>query len=135
MITTVRTAIPAIVALLLSFSSWGAEMEDETALQVQSWCREVINAKLGANDTILLKRSNFYTGFCWGAFASIQQFSTYVPRGSTDRLLYICTPPTSTRLQLIKIFSKYVDDHPETAHEDFSDIAFQALVKAFPCSP
>jgi Rap1a immunity proteins len=98
---------------------------------VQSWCREIVNAKPGANDTFSF-RPTHQTGFCWGSFGAIQELSLAAREDGT-RLLGICLPADSDRVQLIKIFSKYVDDHPELAQQGFARVAGQALIDAFHC--
>jgi hypothetical protein len=47
----------------------------------------------------------------------------------------VCLPPDSTRKQLVLVFAKYVDEHPETAQRDFVEIAWIAFNRAFPCTP
>jgi hypothetical protein len=103
----------------------------ETALEVQSWCRDIITAKPGANHTFSF-RPTHETGFCWGSFGAIQELSLAAQEDGT-RLLGICLPADSDRLQLINIFSAYVDDHPEIAHQGFAHVAGQALIDAFSC--
>jgi hypothetical protein len=121
-------AISAAAVLLLCVSSLGARAE--TALEVQSWCKELVHAKIPADNRVFFKE-DVYSGFCWDAFAVIQQFSRYTRNGTL--LLGMCAPADSTRLQFIKIFSKYVDDHPETAHRSFADVARLSLTEAFRC--
>jgi hypothetical protein len=63
--------------------------------------------------------------------------------GATDQLFlehhligkkrYICFPEAFTYGQILKIFEKYIDDHPETLHEDLPVLFYNALVTAFPC--
>jgi hypothetical protein len=102
-------------------------------LEVQSWCQAIANAKHGADNTIFYEPTR-ETGFCWGAFGAIQGLSKLMWSSSKAPMLGICAPEQSTRVQYIKIFSKYVSDHPETAHKDFAYIARLALQDAFLCS-
>ena len=90
------------LAMMVCAASFGANAE--TALEVRSWCNPVANAKLGANDVISYP-PNHNTGFCWGAFATIQEFSKY---RWPDNSMYLgfCPLPTSSRLQYVKVFSK-----------------------------
>jgi hypothetical protein len=72
--------------------------------------------------------------FCWGAFAAIQQFSRLLIADEPGkRSLDICSPETSSRLQMILVFLKYADSHPEVLDQEFPLIARQALREAFPC--
>ena len=90
-----------------------------------------LTAKPGANHTFSF-RPTHETGFCWGSFGAIQELSLAAQEDGT-RLLGICLPADSDRLQLINIFSAYVDDHPEIAHQGFAHVAGQALIDAFSC--
>jgi hypothetical protein len=116
----------------LTFALWiaAAPASAEKALEVQSWCREIAHAPLMREHKVYLNRT-FEDGFCWGAFAAIQTASGFI---SADQpVLRICAPTEATRVQYIKIFSRYVDQHPEIAHNDFAAIAQRALSDAFPC--
>jgi hypothetical protein len=104
----------------------------ETALEVRESCKPVLKAKV-LKDDYLNFPGNFETGFCWGAFASLQKISTFYREGETSSLLGSCAPPDSDRLQYIKIFSKYLDEHPELGEEDYVTVAVEAVRAAFPC--
>lgn len=119
------------ITLMLCLSPIRARAE--SALEVQSWCQVIANAKLGPDNAIFYVRSS-QTEFCWGAFAAIQELSKLGWSDTKELMLEICAPEQSTRLQYIKIFSKYVTDHPEMAHQDFAYIARLALHDAFPCA-
>ncbi len=109
--------------------------DGETAMQVQSWCKDIAAAKINQDGTFLLHRTAD-SGFCWGAFATIQILSkSPVSRNNPTPMLGLCPPAQSTRIQFIKIFSKYVDENPNLGHVDFAHIALAALTDAFPCSP
>jgi hypothetical protein len=132
-----RKFVVLSAALLLCLMPFASRAETdhsdlETALVVQSWCKAIVSAKFGADRRVFFTQ-NQDTGFCWGAFATIQELSKYAS-SENARMLGICTPSTSTRIQLIKIFSKYVDDHPEAANQSFSDVALLSLTQAFPCT-
>jgi len=77
---------------------------------------------------------NFETGQCWGAFATLQRVSRYADRNNKILLPIGCSPPKSTRTQLIAIFVEYAKKHPEEWHVDFVDIALKAFRTAFPCN-
>ncbi len=122
-----RTRLSLLVTVCLSFQpAWA-----ETALEVQSWCKRTSEALVLANGSINLGAS-FNDGFCWGAFAAIQDFSRHV-NSEKQRLLNICTPPGSTRLVLIKVFMRYADQHPQALVGDFAFVVQAALGEAFPC--
>jgi hypothetical protein len=122
-----------IVAVSLFLGMACLPAKAETAAEVRASCKAVIKVKPTEKDDYLNFPSNFDTGFCWGAFASLQQISSFFPEGEKQSLLGCCPPPDATRLQYIKIFSKYVDEHPELGEEDFVTVVMQALQLAFPC--
>ena len=105
----------------------------ETAIEVQSMCRTVGNATLDNQGGIII--SDVGGWFCWGAFAALQGLSglSRLTWEHGEMTAGFCAPPESTRVQLVKVFLKYADEHPEKAHLGFGNVAFLALVKAFPC--
>ena len=44
-----------------------------------------------------------------------------------------CLPPNVSTTQLVKIISKYLENHPENLHLEAASTAFVALKKVFPC--
>ena len=70
---------------------------------------------------------------CWGAFGAVQDLIVISDPNTNRPLLQVCAPPNSTRLQLVMIFQKYAERHPERAHEPFGIIVLEALGEAFPC--
>jgi len=49
-------------------------------------------------------------------------------------LLRACVPRDSTRTQLIAIFVRFAQKHPERYQEDFVFVTLSALKSAFPCN-
>jgi len=96
-----------------------------------SACRPISESKV-TNDTIELK-SDYDTGLCWGAFAAIQRLSA-TEIGNSGPLLRACVPRDSTRTQLIAIFVRFAQKHPERYQEDFVFVTLSALKSAFPCN-
>jgi hypothetical protein len=124
----VRTAV-ASASLFLSFTLLSGA-NAESALEVQSWCEPVVTAKIPAPGTLHFVPT-FETGVCWGAFGAIQQMSQIY--NDNGMMIGICAPADSSRTQFIRVFYKYVNDHPESANLPFAVIAHRALEQAFPC--
>ena len=120
------------IALALLLFSAALPARAETARDVQSWCKDLVHAKPSANQQITIT-SNYRTGFCWGAFASVQGLISYVAHDG-KRILRICPPEGATRLDLIRTFAKYVEDKPGAANKDFMGVALRALSTAYPCA-
>jgi hypothetical protein len=47
----------------------------------------------------------------------------------------LCIPKGVTMGQQIAVVVKFVDEHPEDMHLDFIFLAYEALLKAWPCKP
>jgi hypothetical protein len=124
----VRTGVAFLSLLLLLEFLGGAEAE--TALEMQSWCGPIVNAQVPQPDMIHFVPT-YQTGLCWGSFAAIQQMS--IIYNKNVMMIEICAPADSTRSQFIRVFYKYVSDHPESANQPFAVIAQRALTQAFPC--
>jgi hypothetical protein len=122
MITIIRATI---VLWLFAFPAWA-----ESALQVQSWCTAIVNAPIRSDGSFFLEATP-ESNFCWGAFAAVQGLSAGKYAG--ESLLRICAPTKSTRIEMIKIFSNFLNKHPEQSHLDFIPVAMCALWEAFPC--
>jgi hypothetical protein len=104
----------------------------ETATEVQSWCRPMGSAQV-LPDGRIRAGTKFEDGFCWGAFASMQELGNIVH--DNEPLLLFCAPVGSTRVQWVQIFLKYTDQHPEQGQMAFGGVARRALADAFPCRP
>src|SRR5690242_8757887 len=104
----------------------------ETALQVESWCEPFANVLVEPDGRFQMPQS-VVSGFCWGAFASIQELGN-VTVDSKHRLLGFCPPEDSTRIQLIRIFLKYVQGNPSDLNKRFAFVVWDSLRDAFPCS-
>ena len=132
---TAQTAIqpsqpkPVIVAFAPGVSMLPAKVE--TAGEMQSRCIGVAKAVKGSDRSIeFLATPDSYQ--CWGAFTAVQELVT-ITDPTDGPLLEVCVPSDSTRLQMIKIFQKYVGDHPEDGRLTFGYVVLKALWKAFPC--
>ena len=102
-----------------------------------SSCKEVANARIIADGKVDMV-TDFDTGLCWGAFASIQtiiKFGTPDPKTKIVAMMHnVCAPKDSTRTQLVAIFVEYVKKHPEAYNSEYLPVALTALRAAFPCS-
>jgi hypothetical protein len=102
----------------------------ETTEEMLSACRPITQAKI-SNGNIDIKQ-DFSSGLCWGAFGSFPALLNMVG-ANHEPLLHVCLPKDATRTQLIAIFVKYADEHPEGHNKNFALEAANALLKAFPC--
>ena len=120
---------PAIIVVALGLSMLPAKAE--TAGEMQSRCTGVAKAVNGSDRSIeFLADPNSYQ--CWGAFTAVQEL-VIITDPADGPLLEVCVPSDSTRLEMIKIFQKYAEDHPQDGHLTFGYVVLKALWKAFPC--
>ena len=47
---------------------------------------------------------------------------------------YFCVPTDASDGQLVKVVTKYLNEHPEELHTDAAGLVANALQDAFPCS-
>jgi hypothetical protein len=119
-----------LVVILVGLYSCDARAE--TALDVQSWCRKVVTATApDAGKIIIPPDANSQA--CWSAFMAVQELSALVLQKDGPNLMGFCPPKEGTRWQLVQIFERYADNHPEHLHLTFGEVVVMALFEAFPC--
>ena len=101
----------------------------ETAEEMLAACRALPKATV-TDDRVAIPQ-DFRSGVCWGAFGVIQHLVVMAYQDGR-RIHRACAPAESTRTQLIAVFVKFADDHPERLHEPFLDVALASLQGAFP---
>jgi hypothetical protein len=110
-----------------------AQGGQESALEMESWCRPFLSAAVLPDGSITFASERGQADECWGAFAAIQQLSDFLDSGGKPVLAF-CPPPAVTRLELIKVYMAYSQRHPAAGHLHFTQVALAALQEAFPCS-
>ena len=122
------------VAAFVLFLIWASPAGAESTEEMLSACRKVAVAEIIDGGKVGVP-TDFDSGSCWGAFAALQKIVNLVDSRAvtTMPIFHICSPPNSTRTQLVSIFVEYARRHPERLHEDFVFVAFDALRSAFPC--
>src|SRR5260370_40193198 len=90
-----------------------------SASEVTSWCQPYRTAVL--NEDHISVQGTAESQACFGAFVAIQQLgATTSGRTATKSLLGMCLPPESRTIDLIKVFLRYSDEHPEQGHYRFT---------------
>ncbi len=132
--------------MLLMSMMWAPGAHAQTAAEMASYCGPYRHAlrlapRGGSSPVVEAPGANARSDFCWGAFATLQTLAnlqqihviqltlTDHPR---DRL---CIPITVERLQLVKTFLQYMDDHHELGNTDFGVALINSMFQAFPCAP
>ena len=103
-----------------------------TALEMASSCKPIEEATVLEGGQVYFEDSG-RANRCWGAFVAVQQAITTTYTDSAFPAHYVCAPEDSTLIQLVKIFRRYVAEHPERGHERFFNVAVEALRTVYPC--
>ena len=103
----------------------------ESAREMVSKCGQTYAAAAVDGQTVSIPQTDS-AGWCWGAFEVIQRMVVYADENN-NRFFRICPPPDSTRLQIIGAFLAFAKRHPEQMNREFTDVALDSLVEAYPC--
>lgn len=120
-----------IVLTVLALSLIPRLAHAETADDMLAGCRLIANATISDQKVNVPSDPDAYK--CWGAFTVIQELTLYVTASGSHLYVDICSPGTTTRMQMAAIFVAYVDSHPQRGDDNFTMVAFDALKAAFPC--
>ena len=126
---TIRIALTLLLATVALVATKPATAE--TAEEMLSACRPITLAPV--SDGKIAIPSDFQSGLCWGAFAAIEFNLDTVDSQTQKHLFGVCLPDNRTRPQLIAIFVKYAEAHPERYGDAFMLVAHEAEKIAFPC--
>jgi Rap1a immunity proteins len=94
-----------------------------TGEKIQSMCRAEMVAASGS----------FCAGFISGVLEEQFMWTANDTLHKRTHDFRFCLPEKSTNDQILKVFVKYLDDHPEELHKPAALLLIQAMVKAFPC--
>jgi Rap1a immunity proteins len=121
----------ALVLVLLFSSVFCVTTKAQTATgeQVQSRCKGLVGAANSAE--------TFAGGFCAGFVEGVID-SQYMREAADSGLgpsniPRYCIPQEATYDQIVKVFVKYLDEHPELLHKPACSLLIASWVKAFPC--
>ena len=104
-----------VFLLMLSSSGWAsAQSNFTTASAIMPGCRDI-----GAGNNATSDR--WIQGYCAGVVATVAYASSK------------CRPKAVTNGQIVSVVVQYVDKLPARMHEDFGDLAREAIEAAWPC--
>ena len=118
----------ALVCLLALATSASAE----STAEMLTACKSLAESKVTSGQVLFLH--DYPSGICWGAFSALQRVIVLADT-DTRPIFNACAPEKSTRTQLIAVFVEYARRTPQRLHEEFFDVAIDALKGAFPCQP
>jgi len=128
-----KTVLIALLMGILSILTARAQSAEEMA----SNCKGIIDAPVAGNSVSV--PPTIQAGICWGAFLSFQEAISIVGHEYLDGtpspprpFLGICAIDATTS-QLIKVFIRFTEQHPERLNKDYFQVALYAAREAFPC--
>ena len=71
---------------------------------------------------------------CAGYIMGIDDYQGTLVNWSLLDEPYFCTPDSAKMSQLVKVVTKYLNEHPEKLHLDAGSLVANALNEPFPCS-
>jgi len=122
---------PYCIVLLVLFACSIKPLHADKTQDLLSRCRPLTHARTSGNSVEM--KEDFESGYCWGAFATIDQMLMAYTPATKQPLFNVCLPNDHTRYQMISIFVLYAEKHPERYNEDVPWVAFDAAREAFPC--
>ena len=124
------TRIALLLSCTLVIVCGATPSSGETAEEMLSACRPITQAKV-SNGSVDLPR-DFESGTCWGAFGMLQKV-LFLLEPNGQRTLHACVPSDATRTELIAIFVKFAEEHPEDYSKGFELVAVDSILKVYPC--
>ena len=131
-------ALISSALMVLTITTAGAAENPRSASYILPACRDAIAR---ANSS-----SPFLQGYCMGIVSEIshmglmvaltQNFTSYtngVPEPMIRKMLCLVAPDDVTTDQMVRVVVTYFEKHPTRMHEDFRDLALEALRAEWPC--
>jgi hypothetical protein len=130
------TLIAAAALLSLALSA-GAGAQTTTGADIMSKCKQAVRDV--DNDTSVDKPpvKSFDVGFCFGfidgANSTQQVWTASDKTNHRNHAMGYCFSDAVTNGQMLRVFVKYLDDHPKELHEPAALLYIEAMRRAFPC--
>ena len=68
----------------------------------------------------------------WGFMSAVQQYATLADQDG-KRLLDACPEPDTKTTDILRVFTKYAQEHRDRLNQSAAAMAYNALADAFPC--
>ncbi len=130
----------AVSAVILTPNIHGADNDSEvSAVEMRQYCRGMEAASLESNGMIELDPEKYPDVLeCFGASETLHQETLAVNENDSSLFLPgVCASTNGRGTQafvLMKVFTHYVDEHPEEGGGPFMIVAWRDLRSAFPCT-
>src|SRR4051812_8293413 len=126
----VRLALFAFAATILHVL--GTSAHAVTAKELLRQCEAVEKGAVVKGDSVQLPAGR-EPAECWYYMAAVQDFSATVQEEGGRSVLGSCPSPETTRLDLIRAFTKYARVHRNDLDVRASAIVMQALAEKYRC--
>jgi hypothetical protein len=94
-----------------------------SAQEVAANCRELLRPD---------PPQSFDVGVCVGGFTTLYALSGVVDQHKAP-ILGFCRPPNTQYLDMVRVFVRHVESHPQSAQMFYAIEAVNAFVEAYPC--
>lgn len=127
----------AVVIPLCLMVSASAHAQTTTGADIVSKCKQAVRDV--DNDTSADKPpvKSFDVGFCFGfidgANSAQQVWAASDRTNHRNHPMGYCFPDAVTNGQMLRVFVKYLDEHPQDLHEPAALLYIEAMRRAFPC--
>ena len=126
------------VAVLLSLAlTAGAGAQTTTGAEIISKCNQAVRDVDNDTSTDKPPVKSFDVGFCFGfmdgANSAHQIWAASDKTNHRNHAMSYCFPDSVTNGQMLRVFVKYLDEHPQDLHEPAALLYIEAMRKAFPC--
>ena len=103
-----------------------------TGQQLLQQCDALERGAVVSGETVRLPKGQDAAS-CWFYMAAVQDFAATVEQEGGPSLIGSCIPPQTTRLQLIRAFTKHARAHADDLDLRATALLIPALIQAFPC--
>ena len=123
------------VALAVGAVAAAASVSPAQAVTGQELLRQCEALERGATvsgEAVRLPKSQD-AAVCWFYMGAVQDFTATVEEEGGPSLIGSCVPPETTRMELVRAFTKYARAHREDLDLRATALVIPALSEAFPC--
>ena len=103
-----------------------------TGQELLRQCEALERGATVSGETVRLPKSQD-AAVCWFYMGAVQDIAATVEEEGGPSLIGSCVPPETTRLELVRAFTKYARAHREDLDLRGTALVIPALSEAFPC--
>jgi Rap1a immunity proteins len=129
---SIKTLLAAVLVLAAGLAAPQARAID-TAGQVVDQCENSRHA-IKIDGVVQGFESDSRTGYCWGAVSAVQDVGNILLESPNRTALWLCLPTKATTFDMVKIFIRCMDEHPNRRYERFGLVLLDSLREAYPCA-